>query len=263
MKRFVVKITKYMLGDEIAEGYFDTADTLYADVLSKWPDDPQSIFALAGLAKVAAQLGNDSQVYELVDDILAEYADHPDIGDAIFGIAEHYWKMALAESKKNRLADSSQTDNNLKYFYYANARTIWETLINNFPESSAVPESAYFSAEVCRYLGEGQRAIEGYQYVVDNFPDYIYAAIAQNKTIKMYKKFKFDGLMTKSEADQMILAGYKKMIEKFPDHSLAERAERQLKHYVLIDNPKKRFENMTQKQKADNNETQLEEGGSK
>ena len=252
------------IGDTyLRAGDTNLASLLYNKVAATWPDDPQTIYAKAGLAKVAAQLGKDSEVNKIIDEIRNDYAGNPDVASSIFGVGEHYWKLALAENKKIAKADDSQPDFSIRNAYFSSAHTILELVVSEFPSSSVTPEAAYFAAEASRCLGLNQEAAVAYQKVVDTWPDFKFARVAQNKVIKIYKKFLIDGSMPRVEARKEITKGYENMIEKFPDSASAERARRNLVYVTDKEEPEISVENMSMQEIDNYLQKRDNEGGSK
>jgi len=213
----------------------DTANLLYNRVLTTWPDDPQSIFAKAGLAKVAAQLGRDSEVAQILDEILSTYPDNPDLARSIFSIGEEYWNLAKAENKKTstRLIGRVRTNQSDKSRdHYTKGKDIWERIIKDMPTSSIANEAYHYAAETYKQLGQYEKAIEYFQIVADNWPDYELSSYCRFVTIALYKNLRDTGAMTESEAELKIKSAFEKLIVNHPDNTYANAANRWLADYA-------------------------------
>jgi outer membrane protein assembly factor BamD (BamD/ComL family) len=68
-----------------------------------------------------------------------------------------------------------------------------------------------------RRIGQHKQAIEYYQHVVDNWPDYRYAWSAQERIAFTYEYLRDNGIIPQPEADILIKAAFEAVIEKYPN----------------------------------------------
>ena len=77
-------------------------------------------------------------------------------------------------------------------------------------------------------MGEYENAIEYYQTVVDNWPDYEHAWSAQYLIGSCYERLRSSGSLPESEANSKIEQAYEAVVEKYPDCSLVKPALQKL-----------------------------------
>jgi len=75
-----------------------------------------------------------------------------------------------------------------------------------------------------RRIGEYEKALNYYQQVVDNWPDYQYAWSAQCLVGSCYKRLRDLGKLPESVANPKIEQAYKAVLEKYPDSESAPSA---------------------------------------
>ena len=229
------------IGDTyLRAGEIDLASLLYNKVAATWPDDPQTIFAKAGLAKVAAQLGNDSEVSQIIDGIIADYADNPDIADAIYGIGEHYWNMALSEYQEAYAATKGRgrlMSKNPGRNYYLKAQTVWEKSIRELPVSSNISMTYRMVAEACRSSGQFEKALQYYQAFIENWPDDEAAGHCQFMTCSLYQSLGAQGNISESEACKLLKGGYNDLVLNYPENPQVRTVQAWISNYEMKSKP--------------------------
>lgn len=80
-------------------------------------------------------------------------------------------------------------------------------------------------------IGEYRTAIKYYQVVLDDWPDYQHACLAQYKIGRCYQRLRDSGELGKSEAEIMIRAAYEAVVKKYPDCSTAYAARNWLNYH--------------------------------
>ena len=220
------------IGDTyLRAGEVDVANLLYNQVLTNWPDDPQTIYAKAGLAKVDFYLDLDENANQTIDEILSNYADNPDIANAIYGIGDFCRTLAMFERQKEV---SMANPNNSSHRpvkkgekvkkYYERACSAWERIIQDLPDSDVTPQAYHFAGECYGVLSQSDKMVEYYQKVVDMWPDYKGSSHLQTMIIRYYENLKRDGQITKTQADQILRKGYENLINNYPDWPLTKLA---------------------------------------
>jgi len=159
---------------------------------------------------------HESQV--AIDSLIADFNDHPDLPEAVFIIGEQYYYKAFEDPDKCRKVKSEE--------HLKKAKDIWERIITQRPESQSIGlKHAYFFSAACyRKLGEYDKAVEYFQAVVDNWPNYQYACNAQCLIGECYEKLRNSGTLPESEAIPRIEQAYNGVIENYPDCSLVKYA---------------------------------------
>jgi len=211
----------------IAERYrwareYEQAKNLYEQVMQDYPDSVYASRAELGLStanfmSIFISQGDD-QAEEALDKMVADFNDHPDLAKTIFVIGELYYNNALGNAKEG-LTDQAEAN-------FARTISVWERIITQLPESKlTILQDAYYFAAACyRRLGEYEKAIQYWQKIVDDWPDYQYAWSAQCLIGECYEKLRNSGTISQSEANPEIEQAYKAVIEKYPDCSLVGHA---------------------------------------
>jgi len=152
----------------------------------------------------------------LLDSLIADFADHPGLPDALWQAAEKYYNHAFRHEKEGRDAKARE--------YFTKVITLGQRIREQSPASRVTVETHLITGECYRRLGQYLKAIEYFQKVVDDWPDYKYACNAQCIIGECYEKLRNSGALPESEANQLIEQAYQAVIEKYPDCSLAGHA---------------------------------------
>jgi tetratricopeptide (TPR) repeat protein len=214
----------YRVADSYSKaGRADKADQLYQYVNNLPKAEPgigQTISAKMGEARLNISLGNDAAVEADVNNLIADFNDNPDLPRAIFTIGEDYYNKTLnAEGEPNLSEDKTKE-------YYQKAMIIWEKMITKLPvaESIFTTHSYYLSAVCYHKLGNHDKAIEYFQKVLNDWPDYEYDWSAQYLIGECYEDLQRSGILPASEAEPLIEQAYKAIIEQYPDCCLVGSA---------------------------------------
>ncbi|MHC4087562.1 MAG: LamG-like jellyroll fold domain-containing protein [Planctomycetota bacterium] len=214
--------TLYWFAKEFeARERYERAKGIYQQVVQQHPDSSHAFKALLGVSKMdvlsSIESGNNTAAQEVLDTLIVDFNDHPDLADAIFELGHKYYSKARL-SLKDGLEEQ-------KIEYYRKAITQWEIIIQQLPNCSYTPRAYYDSAVVySQELGEYLKGIEYYQAIVDKWPDYEYAWHAQFFVGKYYEILRDSDSVTESEANPKIEQAYKAVIEKYPDSTSAPQA---------------------------------------
>ncbi len=101
-----------------------------------------------------------------------------------------------------------------------------ERIRQQLPPSEATAEAYFYSAECHYQLGEDQKALAYFRQVVEKWPDYEYAWLAQARIAKIYKRFAVGGVMPDSEVEAVLDVVYKRLLASYPDCPAAKTARR-------------------------------------
>jgi len=215
----------YQVGDEYAKALnYDKAGALYQYVIANWPGTEYEMWAKSGMVKLDIYCGNDANVQPALEQLITDFNDHPALPEVVFVIGEQYYYKAFSYKKDAQEAKMKE--------HFAKAIAVWERIITELPESdsTAAAHAHYFSAVCYDQLAEYENAIEYYQKVVDNWPDYEYAWGALFKVGRRYEKMVKSGLISKSQAGPKIKAAYEELLEKYPTCQGAKHARYWLDH---------------------------------
>jgi len=207
----------------IAAGKLDKAERLYKYVLDKWPGDKQILWATAGMIKLDIARGNEAAAQKAIDNLIADFKDHPTLPQAIFSIGEQYWIQALSYDRAG-VSDKANE-------YYRKALAVWERIIKDLPPSIITAQAYHMAGECYRYFGQNEKAIEYYKTVVDKWPDYQYAWLTQNRIAKIYRWLVATGVMSEPEGQDAIKVAYERLLTSYPDCPVAQVARDWLNDY--------------------------------
>jgi TolA-binding protein len=202
-----------------AAGQYEQARNIYQDLAWQYPNDAHATKALIEVSKVDAltfiESGDDAAAQKVVDNLIADFTDNPDLPDVIFRIADEYYNRAIGHKRAGRDNEGDQ--------FYRKAIVVWEKMIQYLPLSAEYTPRAYWCSAVVysQELREYAKGIEYYQHIIDNWPKYKYAWHAQFLAGRYYEKLRDSGGLTESEANPKIQQAYKSVIENYPDSDSA------------------------------------------
>jgi tetratricopeptide (TPR) repeat protein len=206
-------------------GNYGRANELDQYVIDHWPADEQVMWAKMDMAKTDIVLGNDAAAEKTINILIADFNNHPDLPTAIFMLGEEYYNKAFNTKGDPNSPDAKPEE------YYRKALAILERIIKELPPSATTANAYNFAADCYRRLGQYEKAIEYYQKIVDNWPDYEYAWNALFLLGRSYEDLKESGVISKSQADPKIKAAYEQLLKKYPDCKAARIARRWLNQY--------------------------------
>jgi TolA-binding protein len=207
---------------------YQRAKVIYQQVVEQHPESSHAAKALLCVPKMDVlslmESGNDSAAQTVLDELIADFNDHPDLPDAVFVVGEQYYNKAFRMEKKGLVAKARVC--------VETALAIWES-IKELPPNSLYPAQSYlFSGECYRRLGQHQKAIEYYQKVVDDWPDYENRWYALFLIGGAYEQLRDIGVIEKSEAKALIQSAYERVLKEYPNCPAAKAADNWLKCYA-------------------------------
>jgi len=223
-------------------GRYDSASALSKYLLDNFPGHKQLLWVKELMVKIDIAQGNDTSVEKSIDNLYVEFKDHPDLAEAIFDVGSKYWDIARTERNKINLkpGPNNPIPPNLRQWpilddkikgNYTKAHVIWERIIKELSSSSTTAQACHMVAECHRKLSQEQQAIEYYQTVVNNWPDYQYAWHCQYMIGRIYKDLKNSNTIPESDADLIIKDTFERLVENYPDCPPARSASIWLNNY--------------------------------
>ncbi|MBA7681660.1 Cell division coordinator CpoB [subsurface metagenome] len=204
---------------------YEDARQLWQRVVDSCPDRNDMIVMRSriGVIMVDIDLGDDPSALAGVDALIANFYDHPRLPQAVFRIGEQYYRLASAYRNQGLEIQSTES--------FAKAITVWERILRDISVEldPRYPPHAYYSSAISfGYLGQHETAINYYQALVDNWPDYKFAGIALFRIGRAYESLRKSGAVSKSEADSETRSAYEQLLEKYPTCIAAKSARRWL-----------------------------------
>jgi len=182
---------------------------LYQYVIEHRPAD-EDIYARMSASMAYIGLGDDANALAVTDGLIFDFYDHSDLAGVVFHIGEQYYEKAFRA--ENEALETQAKEN------FEKALTVWEKIITDLPVSDPnTPKAYYFSAVCYRRQGEYEVAIEYYSIVLDNWPNYEYAWVAQFRIARCYEKLASSGRIPKTEAAAQICQACEKLLANYPE----------------------------------------------
>jgi len=207
-------------------GQYEQARNIYQQVASQYSNDAHATIAIIEISKVDAlsliEAGDDTAAQKVLDNLIADFADHPDLAEAILVVGEEYFKKALSNEREGHSDQAKEC--------YRKTLDVWERIITELPTSSMTAQAYYFLACCYCQLGEHRKAIDYCKEVVERWPYYKNAWRAQFMIGRCYEELKQQGLIPDSEANPEIKRAYQKLLESYPDCTVAPIVEKRLNY---------------------------------
>jgi len=149
-------------------GSNDKAIEIYQALTDTWVEPQDKLKAREAIILSKLALGNELNITQKLDELIAEFADEPDLPEVLFEIGENYGIKA----------------------YYWKAVSVWERLIQEFPDCNTVPQAYFLQANYYEKLVElgavtkaeaTPQTEHACQVITENYPDSKYVAAAALK----------------------------------------------------------------------------------
>jgi len=210
-------------------GKYERAIQFYQLAAERWPEDKIVITSRVAIGQVHIALGDDEAVTAIIDGLIADFNDHPRLPWAVFVIGEEYYNEASGAEHQGHAEKAKE--------YLGKTIALWQRIIKEMPQSDSTntAHAYYFSAVCYRRLGEYENAIQYYQVVVDNWPDYQFAWNAQFMIGTCFEKLAKSGSIPKADAAPLICDAYENLLNNYPDCIAAGAARHLLKRWRSIE----------------------------
>ncbi|MCK4914278.1 MAG: tetratricopeptide repeat protein [Planctomycetes bacterium] len=161
-----------------------------------------------------ARPGRDDEVLAAVDKLLVDFNDHPHLAEAIFSLGEEYYSKARSLENEGHTTEAKD--------YYQKDIAVQQKIIQELP--SYTPRACFGLIACFCHLDEYEKAIKYCREVVDNWPDYEHAPLAQYLIGIYYTNLRNSGRLPEPKVNRLIEQAYKAVIEKYPDCKSAPNA---------------------------------------
>jgi len=221
--------------DHLADNYrkvgqYEKARQLYELVVARWPDADYARNSQMGIVKAIIEAniarGDDEVVEAEIENLVADFNDNEGLTKALFQMGEKYHRQASVCQNRGSQAEARQN--------FAKAIAIWDKIIQ-LPASNKTCDAYYFSADCYRHLDEYQKAIEYYEKVVRDWPDWRHADTAQFRIARCYRKLQEQGRMATTDAIVLMRDACQKAIANYPDSAPAKGAAALLEHVEFLE----------------------------
>ena len=218
--------------------YYAKAIELHQNVLSKTTDKIELLCAYAGIAKAQVYASSDAvsapnssvilaesraeslDVDSIVSLLVSSYVDTKGVGRDVFQIGEEYYFLGeklVKDGKKEKGWDAFQR-----------AIDIWRNNTDQIEDSRHRCLAFYYSAVAYQNTGEMDKAVQFYNTVVTQWPDYEKAWDAQFMIVRICRDLRREGKLAKAQADPIIRSGCVNVLQRYPQCPVAGIAQRWL-----------------------------------
>ena len=208
-------------------GKCEEAKSVYQQVIQQNPDRRLAQKVKQAILKVdvlpLTHSGDDANsVVEAIDNLIADFNDHPTLAEAIYQIGKKYHDDACRDEGKG-LDDEAIA-------HYWKAITTWQIVREKYPDSDLAMRVCYLTGDCYRKVDEREKAVECYEEILAKWPDYEYAWSAQFLIGYCYEQLKHAGAVERTVADARTKAAYERVVAEYPDCPAVEAACDWLSH---------------------------------
>jgi|GEM_PF-1600063 len=211
---------KFAQDYRIAEKYGES-QWMYQYILDRFPAN-QKAQSYAELGLTIAEADSNGILVDWEEFVNNVGLDHPLLSELLIEAKKEY-------SVKGRLSRMGGVEERaLRYFHQEAA--ICEETLRIFPASPDHTPSAHYGAAVIygQDLHDYAKAIEHFQRVAEDWPEYLNADHAQFSVGGYYKSQMNRGDISAAEAKPLIEQAYRAVVENYPDSPYAKRAASKL-----------------------------------
>jgi len=222
---------------EIAESYenvgsYEQAKDIYSEIIFQSPNSADARRAELDNAKVdilkLIDSGDDPNVQVKLDDLIADFNDHKDLAKTVFQIGEKFYSNTNIYRRKGLEVEELDS--------FTQAKNTWDRIITDFPETDVTPAAYFFSGYCCRFLGEYDRAVECYEKVASDWPDYKHAGTSHFLAARCYEQLYKTGKISREQAAPPIRQWCQQLLANYSDCPMAKAAKVYLKDWKQISN---------------------------
>jgi TolA-binding protein len=197
-------------------GLYEESRGLFAYLLENWDETADTMLELqVGVALQSIKLNELDKADAAVAKLIADYNDHPKIGKGLFQIGEEYYRLQNC----------------------AKAIEIWEVIEARYADREFANrmELPYVLGSCYGRLGGYEEAIACYEQLVDQWPQWKHAAVAQVLVAECYNKLAKAGRMETAEAVEKMRDACGKVIANYGDSRAAGTAESLLREASMME----------------------------
>jgi len=220
---------------------FDKATAEFNHVIATWPDSDHAMLSKVGLGLIQVRQGDDKGAEGIYQKILADYANHPRLPEAIHLMTEGYYARALELEAANRRAVAPQMPPMQREVppqvkdAFGRAIEKWSILLQRFPDMpNLAPTALYFTAVSYSRQDDPAKAVECYRAFLARWPDDERNHHALLRLPGLYNRMVFKGLLSEEQARPLIRAAYEQFVQKYPNSPAAETARQQIMYYAAL-----------------------------
>jgi TolA-binding protein len=194
-----------------------------ADVLSTRGKNERTIGSQAALAASYVALGRDAEALRAIDNLIADFSDDPDLPVVLWRAADAHYDQAFRYESQGLDAKAKE--------YFAKVISLGERIRQQLTPSTPAAEAWYFSGECYYRLGQYEKAIEYYEQVVGNWPDYERADQALFRTAQCFNELATSEHLPQADAGEIIQKICGRLPNDYPDSKMVSVAQSLSKYW--------------------------------
>jgi outer membrane protein assembly factor BamD (BamD/ComL family) len=232
---------------QIADIYTEIGNTtkareLHNYVITQWPNSEFVFNAKTGLIKADIKDGKDTEALAGIDSLITDYKDRRELPATVFLLGEDYWNQSRQEfAKANPVFQGRKSvPTELVKERLFQAKTVWEKIINQLPDSNTKAQAYKFAAMCYQDLDNGELAIAYYQTVVDKWPGYADADSCLFMIGRVYRSLIELDIKSASDTEPLMEKAYRNIVTNYPDSRYTQSAQKWLVYYEKKNQPRKK-----------------------
>jgi len=215
------------ISDILVEYYVEKAygelEHVYSYMADNWPEpgyDGCAQYAAAAIGYIG--LDRDTEAEQILQTLLTERANHPELARAVYQIGEGYSLKAWQETDQKLEKQSNA--------HYQRAIEIWKQIVSEaipvFSDDRLITLNAYYSiGGKLSELGEFEQAIPYMRIVGSNWTDQWQGWIAQTQAARLYKDMYRAGRISREAMVTAQTKEYNRLLRLYPKCDMADYAK--------------------------------------
>jgi len=195
------------------------------DVIKSVPDEKKGLWTGVAEAVSNVHLGNDEAAQAVLDKMIADFNDHPDLPLALWRAADAYY---YSGSRLQGAGQEEKGNEQVKMMV-----TLGRRLREKLPATDDTVEAWFFSGVASSHCGERFEAIEYYREVVRRWPGHKWAPVAQYRVGTTYKQLSVPRQISRTARRMGTKEAYEKLIKDYPDSVFADIARKWFKRMSM------------------------------
>jgi len=194
----------------------NAAETVYQHVVKEYPTYDLILLTKVGLGVIQIRQGDDQGAEATFQKILADYANHPRLAEAVNLMAEEYSKRAFQDppwlpSGGPYLSEEAKT-------YLRKAAEKWDLIVTTLPVHPSITPSAHYDlATTYYYLGEYPKVEKHCSQLRAGWPTDEHAWMTYVLTVKTYQDSLWKGEIRQKECDAKTKLIYDELVSRYPN----------------------------------------------
>ena len=181
------------------------------------------------MGHIQVRKGRDAEAETIYAKVLADYAGHPKLAEAVHVMGEGYFLRAYQPAIRGEITPDGTLSAATKA-YILKAIEKWEYVVTQLPvDAHTTPTVHYYLATAYRQLGDPAKAIQYASRMVELWPDHPMSWRAQGLVVKICKhQIPKNEPMEASPAAEAMTEVARQLVEKYPTSPVASAARKWL-----------------------------------